>query len=125
MTQNRTLIPVYTSRGDLGAFLAYPYLYSCMGEWIGFVTAEREVYSVYGSYVGHLTGEPRILRKKNETREHNHRTIPIPPGKITVPAHVPLAPMMAEIRFDTMDVLEEDPDLLPTIDFGEERQDLD
>lgn len=125
MTQNRTLIPVYTSRGDLGAFLAYPYLYNCMGEWIGFVTAEREVFSVYGNYVGRLTGEPRILRKRSEAHERSDRTLPIRPGKITVPAHVPLAPMMAEIRFDTMDVLEEDPELLPTLDFGEERQDMD
>lgn len=125
MNQNRTLIPVYTTRGDLGAFLAYPYLFNSQGEWIGFVTPEREVYSVFGGYVGVLTGEPRILRKRSETHEHPRRTVPIPPAKITVPAHVPLPPMMAEIRFDTLDVLEEDPDLMPTMDFGEERLDMD
>jgi hypothetical protein len=125
MSQQRTLIPIYTTRGDLGAFLAYPYLFNSLGEWIGFVNAEREVYNVYGSYVGKLTGEPRILRKRSESYDHDRPTIPIPPGKISVPAHVPLPPMMAEIRFDTLDVLDEDPELLPTIDFGDERQDLD
>ena len=39
-----SVIPVYTSRGDAEAFLVYPYLFNRLGEWSGWVTAERQVY---------------------------------------------------------------------------------
>jgi hypothetical protein len=125
MASSRTLIPVYTTRGDLGAFLAYPYLYNPSGEWIGWVTPEREVFSVHGSYIGYLTKDPRILRKRAESGDHSRRTPPLSPGKITPPARVPLPPMMPEIRLDTIDVLDEAPELMPTVDFGEERMDIE
>ena len=54
MTQNR-IIPIYSSRGEVEAFLVFPYLYNRGGEWIGWVTPNREVYSVMGYYVGVLT----------------------------------------------------------------------
>ena len=60
----RTIIPVYTSRGDAEAFLVYPYLYNRLGEWVGWVTSDRQVYSVLGFFVGELTAEPRIIRKR-------------------------------------------------------------
>src|SRR6266511_2009852 len=60
----RSLIPVYTTKGDAEAFLSYPYLFNHNGEWIGWVTPSREVYSVLGQYVGTLTSDPRIVRKR-------------------------------------------------------------
>ncbi len=119
------VIPIYTSRGDAEAFLCYPYLYNRMGEWIGWVTAGREVYSVLGIYVGELTAEPRILRKQITATLKSRKTPPAPPPRLTVPATTPLAPLMAELRAGTIDVLAEEPFRLHTLDSGELREDLD
>ncbi|MFO7624892.1 MAG: hypothetical protein R6V73_11115 [Anaerolineales bacterium] len=119
------LIPIYTTRGDLGAFLAYPYIYNPSGEWIGWVTPERDVYSVYGGYVGWLGKGPRILRKQADSFGRVRQSVPQPPEPIRPPARVSLAPMMPELPMGIIDVLDEDPDLMPCLDFGEERMDLE
>ena len=119
------VIPIYTSRGDADAFLVYPYLYNRLGEWIGWVTADREVYSVRGFYVGDLTAEPRILRKRFTTTLMPWKTPPVRAPHFAVPATIPLAPLMAELRFGVMDVLLEEPERLHTLDSGEQQQDLD
>lgn len=124
MAQNR-IIPIYTTRGDAEAFLCYPHLYNRNGEWIGFVTIEKQVYSVHGAYVGELTSEPRILRKRIVTASFSRKTPPTHPIRLLVPATVPLAPLMGELRFGMMDVLLEEPELLHTLDAGELRQDMD
>lgn len=124
MAASRTVIPIYTTKGDLGAYLMYPHLFNCQGEWIGWVTKDREVYNVHGYYVGWLSTDPRILRKRGESSYRPRQTPPTVPVRINPPAFAPLAPMMPEIMFDTMDVLDEDPDLLPTLDFGD-RPDMD
>lgn len=118
-------VPIYTTRGDLGAFLLYPYLFDLTGEWIGWVTPQREVYSIYGRYVGWLSDDPRILRKRGYDFSKPRKTPPKPPPKFTPPAMAPLAPMMSELSMDTIDVLEEKPELLPAIDFGEVKADLE
>jgi hypothetical protein len=127
MSTRRTLIPIYTTRGDLGAFLIYPYLYNYQGEWIGWVTPDRRVYSVHGQYVGWLSEDPRILRKRSETEayEEARHTIPAPPPPIHPPSRVALPKMMPELPYGVLDVLEERPELLPSPDFGELRQDMD
>ncbi|MBA4380008.1 MAG: hypothetical protein C0393_04875 [Anaerolinea sp.] len=125
MDKGRPIIPIYTSRGDVEAFLAYPHLFNLQGEWIGFVTPEREIYSVLGFYVGYLNSDPRILRKRvlEITRP---RLEPVArPQKVYPPATFPLAPLMSELYQDTMDVLLEEPERLHTLDAGELREDLD
>ena len=124
-TQRRTLIPIYNGRGDAEAFLAYPYLHNRNGDWIGWVTPQREVYSVLGYYVGYLTDEPRILRKRVTSTLQPRLGPPAAPRKISPPATVPLAPMMREITFSTVDILLEEPERLHTVDSGEQRKDLD
>jgi hypothetical protein len=119
------MIPIYTSKGDAAAFLAYPHIYNRSGEWIGWVTQKREVYSVLGHYVGTLTNDPRILRKRVTASLKPRLNPPPPPGKMYPPATVPLAPMMSELTFSTMDVLLEEPELLHTLDLGELKEDLD
>lgn len=109
-------VPLYTTSGNLGGFLRYPYIFNAQGEWIGWVTAEREVFSVYGKYVGWLDRGFRILRQRTYNYEHAARTPPGRPGKLTPPAQVPLPSMMAEITASTIDVLEERADLMPTED---------
>jgi hypothetical protein len=122
---NRNLIPIYTSKGDLGAFLVYPHLFNYRGEWIGWVIENREVYSVLGTYVGWLSDDPRILRRRSYDFSKPRKTPPQPPSKITVPASVPLAPMMSELTYGTVDVLEEEPHLLSPIDAHELKEDMD
>lgn len=125
MSSSPRIIPIYTTRGDLGAYLVYPYILSRTGEWIGWVTADRQVYSVHGHYVGYLDSGPRILRKVSEGFERPRRVPPPPPPKIQIPATMPLAPLMSELTYGIIDVLEDSPDLLPPVDFGELREDMD
>ena len=124
-TLRRTPIPVYDSKGNAEAFLAYPYLHNRNGEWIGWVTSRREVYSVLGQYVGYLTDEPRILRTRVIDTPKPILIPPAAPKRILIPATIPLAPLMREITYSTMDVLLDEPELLHTMDSGEGRQDLD
>jgi hypothetical protein len=125
MASQRKVIPIYSTRGDVGAYLAYPYIFSPIGEWIGWVTPEREVYSVYGGYVGSIGSGPRILRKRSDSFGKTSSQIPQPPSNIKPPAHVPLPPLMPELPMGVIDVLDEAPDLMPSSDFGEQHMDLD
>jgi hypothetical protein len=125
--ENKTAsIPIYTSKGEAEAFLCYPYLYNRGGEWIGWVTPKRDVYSVLGYYVGILTNDPRILRRRLTAPLKPRLAPPPPPLKKVYPsATIPLAPLMSELTFSTVDVLLEEPELLHTLDLGELKEDLD
>jgi hypothetical protein len=119
------IIPIYNTKGDADAFLVYPFLFNRTGDWVGWVTPNRDVYSVLGHYVGYLTNEPRILRPRViETAKPNMKPV-TPPRRISPPAHVPLPPMMAELTYSTIDVLLEEPERLHAMDMGEFREDLD
>ena len=121
----RKIIPIYTTRGDAEAFLCFPYLYNRLGEWIGWVTSDREVYSVLGYFVGEISLEPRILRRRIPTGLKPRQIPPNSPPRIMVPATIPLAPLMGELRFGIMDVLLEEPERLHTLDAGELHEDID
>jgi hypothetical protein len=123
-SQQPRMVPIYTSKGDVGAFLLFPYLYNIQGEWIGWVTREREVYSVLGYYVGHLTNDPRIVRRDSEATRPR-LTPPPPPKKLNSPPSVPLAPMMSDLTFGVTDVLLNDTGRLHTIDHGELMEDME
>jgi 4-fold beta flower protein len=126
MTQNpQRIIPIYASNGEAEAFLVFPYLFNRSGEWIGFVTPKREVYSVMGVFVGTLTNDPRITRKRSEVESGPHLKPPRKPGKFTRPPSVPLAPMMSDLPLSLIDVLQDQPERLHTVDSGELREDMD
>lgn len=123
---NRPLVPIYTTRGDVDAFLVYPYLFSRQGDWIGWISSDRKVYSVHGHYVGWLSEDRRILRRLSEGYgKEKIEVVPPPKLIIPLPPTTPLAPMMAELKIGIIDVLADEPDLLPTVDFGELRDDMD
>ncbi|MFZ0531898.1 MAG: 4-fold beta flower protein [Anaerolineales bacterium] len=126
MTTDNALIPIFTTAGDVAAFLAYPYIFNCEGEWIGWISSDRVIYSTHGHYVGWLADGPRILRKLADGYTRSRIDI-IPPFtmKINPPACSPLPPMMSELTFGEMDVMLDRPDLLPPVDFGELREDMD
>lgn len=126
MSPDSTLVPIYMTNGDVGAFLAYPYIFSFEGDWIGWISTDRFIYSTHGHYVGWLAEGPRILRKLADS--YSRTTIDIIPPftlRIKPPTISPLAPMMPELTFGEMDVLMDRPDLLPPVDFGELREDMD
>jgi hypothetical protein len=126
MSQSQArIIPVYSSRGEVDAYLAFPYLYNKSGEWIGWVTSQKEVYSVLGSYVGFLTPDPRIVRKRADNADRPRMKVPAAPTRLVTPAHTPLAPLMSELTHSLVDVLAEEPERLHTVDTGELRNDLD
>ncbi len=125
MTSANRLIPIYISRGDVGGFLQFPYIFNRDGEYIGWVTSTRQVYSVHGQYVGSLTMEPRIIRKQSSGYLKPRLAPPPIPEPIKPPATLPLAPMMSELPVGSFDVLEDKPELLPPKDFGDLREDMD
>ena len=123
-TQHR-IIPIYTSRGEAEAFLVFPYIFNRSGEWIGWATPKREVYSVLGYYVGMLTDDARIVRKRSEDDKKPRLKPPPKPGKLAAPASIPLAPLMQDLTYSLIDVLQDEPELLHSFDSGEFRQDMD
>ena len=121
----RRIIPIYSSRGEAEAFLVFPYLFNRNGEWSGWITPKREVYSVLGHYVGTLTDDARIVRKRANDDDKPRLQPPKSPGKITTPATVPLAPLMRDLPHSLVDILQDEPERLHTLDSGELRQDID
>ena len=119
------IIPIYSSRGEVEAFLVFPYLFNKSGEWIGWVTPQREVYSVMGAYVGSLTNDPRIVRQRSDTAFRPRLRVPPSPGRLNTPATLPLAPLMSDLIHGLVDVLVEEPERLHTLDSGEFREDMD
>jgi hypothetical protein len=119
------IIPIYSSRGEAEAYLVFPYLYNRSGEWIGWVTPQREVYSVLGNYVGFVTSDPRIVRKRAADYIRPRQKTPPPPRRLTTPAFTPLAPLLSDLPHSLVDILAEEPERLHTVDTGELRNDLD
>jgi hypothetical protein len=126
MTPHVPSLHLYTTRGEFAALLIYPYLYSRDGDWVGWVSDERDVFNLEGGYVGWVSHDRRILRRATV----QPRIIPAPPFKpeqthVRVPATTPLPPLMAEYSRDVIDVLEEMPELLHPIDSSELKPDMD
>jgi hypothetical protein len=116
MPNMQKVLPIYTTSGNTGGFLVYPYLFNAIGEWIGWVEEDRLVYSVFGNYVGWMNHDNRILRRRGDDFSHPNRPPPASPARFYPPATVPLPPLMAELKYETVDVLDEMPELLPAYD---------
>jgi hypothetical protein len=116
---------LFTSRGDWGAFLLYPYLFNPIGEWIGWANSKKEIFNLDGTYVGNISSDQRILRKRVMETQPPKKPVPAAPSKPRIPAAIPLPPQMAELPFDHIDILEDMPDLLHTMDSGEFKPDVE
>ncbi len=125
MGQAGQILPIYTTNGEVRALYSPPFLYDCQGEWIGWVTSERDVYSVHGNYVGKLNNDARITRPRTYDYSNPQVEPPTDVPHISPPAHFPLPPMLPDLTYNLVDVLEEAPDLLPTSDCDDLRQDMD
>jgi len=118
--------PIYTTRGEHVAFFDNGHLFNLSGEWIGFVdTKTGYVYSVLGEYVGYFSKDGRILRKRAMDDTIAKRNPPPPLPRRSVPSGVPLPPMVADLNYDTVDVFEDMPERLHTMDSGELKDDMD
>lgn len=102
-----TARPIYATNGEWVALLADGNLYDTCGERIGWL-AGQEVYNLDGLYVGVLSADGRILRERVRPQRPRLPQPPAPP-RILPPAHVPLAPLFAELAWRLVDVFEEEP----------------
>ncbi|MBN2555942.1 MAG: hypothetical protein JXA97_08390 [Anaerolineales bacterium] len=118
-------IPIYSTPGDWVAIMVFPHIFNPMGEWMGWITKDRQVYDVDGYYVGWLSKDPRILRKRVYDKMLPRKSSPEYPGRVRPPASVPLPPMMAELPYSIIDVMDEEPERLHTTDTGELREDME
>jgi hypothetical protein len=105
---------IFDTHGDWQATKVGTMIWSSRGEYVGYLEGQ-EVYKQDGEWIGHLSKDGRILRKRSERRRELHPNPPPKPAKPTLPARAPLPPMMAELDFSTIDVLDEDPDIFKRI----------
>ena len=115
--------PLYNTSGDCSGFAISPHIFNLSGEWIGWLTPENEVFDVNGIYVGWLSDDMRVLRKRSNVSEER-REPPNPPQRIRSPATIPLPPLMSELPYSVVDVLDEEPERLHTVDTGELKEDM-
>jgi len=114
---------IFDTHGDWQATKIGSSIYSSRGEYVGYLE-NGEVYKSDGEWVGRLSKDGRILRKRSERRRELHpNPPPKPPKPEKLPPRAPLPPMMAELDFSTVDVLEEEPDILRRI--SDLRPDMD
>ncbi len=118
-------VPVYTTRGDWAAMLVNDYfLYSPAGDWIGFLDLEKRVFNVRGEYAGWLSADNRVLRKRDNTNPLARIKGPPVQPQLKFAPSMALPPMMAELAYDTIDVLEDMPEQLDPYDM-DHVQDID
>ncbi len=121
-TQERPLF-IYNTDGDWFAAKIGDHLFDPRGEWVGFVE-NGEVWTASGEWIGALSRDGRILRKRAAPHRPLRKDIPPrPPRPENLPARAPLPPMMAMLSYDTVDVLEEEPDIFKRI--SETRPDME
>jgi hypothetical protein len=115
---------IFDTHGDWQATKIGDYLYSSRGEYIGFIENGVDVFKSDGEWVGSLSKDGRILKKRSERRRELHPNPPAKPAKPEkMPGRAPLPPMMAELNYSTIDVLEEDPEIFKRI--SDLRPDMD
>lgn len=115
---------IYDTHGDWQATRVAQYVFDGRGEYVGFVEG-RAVFTRDGEWVGDLSKDGRILRKRAGAKKPLNKNVPIKPQmkKSDLPGRAPLPQQMGELGYDTIDVLEEDPDVFKRL--SDRRPDLD
>ena len=107
---------IFDTPGDWCATKFGDAIYNTRGDYVGWLEGE-DIYKLDGEWVGRLSKDGRILRKRTERRRELHphpRTTP-PPKPERMPARAPLPPMMADLNYSIVDVLDEEPDIFKQI----------
>ncbi len=114
---------IYDTHGDWQATRIEQYIFDGRGEYIGFLEG-RAVYTRDGEWVGDLSKDGRILRKRAGAKKPLNTNFPIKPTqkKSDLPGRAPLPQQMAEIGYDTIDVLEENPEVFKRL--SDRRKDI-
>jgi hypothetical protein len=115
---------IYNTSGDWMATVLGPHIFDSRGEYIGF-TEGANAYTRDGEWVGDVSKDGRILRKRTG------KTKPLHPNPVakpltkpsTLPGRAPLPPQTADIGYDMIDVLEEDPEVFKRL--SDRRADMD
>lgn len=115
MSNPQPFVAIYTSDGEAAAFLVYPYIYNRNGDYIGWITRNKQVYSIEGHYVGWLSDERRILRKQSTARIKPRLTPPPPPITPGYSFSAPSIGKMPELKPCVFDVLLDAPELLSPV----------
>jgi hypothetical protein len=115
---------IYNTAGDWQATAIGPYIFDARGEYVAFLEG-RSVYTTDGEWVGDLAKDGRILRKRAGKKRplHPHPLAKPAIKRADLPGRAPLPPQNAEISYDTIDVLEEDPDIFKRL--SDRRPDMD
>ncbi len=115
---------IYNTHGDWQATRVEQYIYDGRGEYIGFVEG-RTVYTRDGEWAGELSKDGRILRKRAGAKRPLNKNLPPKPllKKSDLPGRSPLPQQMAELGYDTIDVMEEDPEVFKRL--SDRRADMD
>lgn len=114
---------IFDSHGEWHATKIGNAVYDTRGEYVAYLEGE-DVYKRDGEWIGRLSRDGRILRKRTEIRRELHpNPPPRPPKPERLPPRAPLPPMMAELNFSTVDVLDEDPQIFKRI--SDMRPDMD
>ncbi len=104
------MVPIYRSDGEWVAIYVNGYLFNIDGEWLGFAVG-REVYDSSGLYLGFLSNDKRLLRKRSLMTRPRFEP-PAQPERPEMPPHMPLAPMLAALPHQIIDMFEEYPERL-------------
>jgi hypothetical protein len=104
---------VFDTPGDWHAVVLGHYIFDTRGDYIGFVRGEQhDVFTASGEWIGNLFPDGRIVRKRSTPRPPLLKQLPPkPPKPANFPGRAPLPPQNAELGFDKLDVLDEDPDI--------------
>jgi hypothetical protein len=115
---------IYNTHGDWQATRVTVHIFDGRGDWVGFVEG-RAVYTRDGEWIGDLSKDGRILRKRAGAKRPLNPNVPPKPTltKRDLPGRSPLPQQMAELGYDTIDVLEEDPEVFKRL--SDRRPDLD
>lgn len=106
---------IFDTRGDWHATKIGDFIFSSRGEYVAYME-EGDIYKRDGEWIGRLSKDGRILRKRSERRRSLHANPPPAPARPEkMPPRAPLPPMMAELDFGTVDVLDEDPDIFKRV----------
>lgn len=105
--------PIYRTNGKWMALVFQGNLFDTMGEWAGWLD-NGDVYGIDGEYLGYLSGDGRLLRPR-VMPYHKRRRPPDLRPRVKIPQTVALPPMFAELRYSTVDVFEEKPDIFAVI----------
>lgn len=116
------MVPIYRSDGEWVAVFYKGHVFNVDGEWIGF-SVGRDVYDTGGLYLGFLSDDKRLLRKRTRPVDKLRLEPPTRPERPKLPANMPLAPMLASLPHQIIDMFEEFPERL--IYISETRPDMD